>query len=942
MVTAHKFTCKSDENTSSSYPISPCLFSKNDPSSNLILKEYKRMKFDSKHWRLSEVNKKFELCPSYPDFLIVPKSISDEQLRKVACFRSSKRFPAVTWRSKKNGAVLARSSQPNVGLLAWRLNEDELLLRAIADSCGSKDSPGLLIIDARFRSVAFANRVKGGGYEYTDYYTNCEIQFMNLENIHVIRASFQSLRLLCQTLNDNKQFLSQLENTKWLNHLSGIIKAALAVTNSIDQYAKPVLIHCSDGWDRTPQILALAKIFLDPYYRTINGFRTLIEIDWLQFGHKFAQRNGHCTESNDINERCPVFLQWLDCVYQVLRQYPSAFQFNETFLLKLCVHSYSCLFGTFLCNSNFERVKEHTDERTFSLWSYLNEKNLELVNQLYDESIDEVLYPLSEISHMQIWHRLFCESEITYLIKPDRQAELNCFNDFLEMNILGTSPILEPESLTDNNVLTKLTPDSSVSSTSSNNHQEIKINNLLLLKNAINDTSSALGPSSKKNQSFDNLLNVNMNNSVIIKKRSSEPNLNYLINEVKDEVKVEETSHTTTPMLTSTDTLCDDLNAKLSLLQKEKEDELKIKIESSESDSSSSSSSEGEESSSMASTSSSTIPSPSGMKLNQFNSVSTSTSGLSDYIHSSNSNNKLNQVNRLKSYFNSNYDFIFNNLNDEDEKDCVTDGGECGDVNDSVLSKISNNRASSKSIPILNSRNDRSNEVKRKNGSKCVKDLIDVDGLTKIEDNSFRKIIERDRKNKKEIQMLRDQVNKFKWFLNKLATNSSLHDMSLDLQFTHEFADLTNKTDENYLGQNPNSQCYSFGNDSVCSSWDEINESDYKLTTWVPDYYVTHCQNCSQKFSYRLRKHHCRNCGQVFCYKCADYYSPLPNNNLHEPVRVCLTCKSLIDKQKYNTPTTSTPPTNGVKQGFFLGSSRCNHENGKFKKSDNKSQKVSV
>ena len=145
--------------------------------------------------------------------------------------------------------------------------------------------------------------------------------------------------------------LSQLENTKWLHHLSGIIKAACTVISAIDQYGKPVLVHCSDGWDRTPQILALAKLLLDPYYRTIAGFRTLIEVDWLMFGHKFAQRNGHIANYADVNERCPVFLQWLDCVYQISRQFPSAFQFNETYLLKLCYHSYSCLFGNFLCDS---------------------------------------------------------------------------------------------------------------------------------------------------------------------------------------------------------------------------------------------------------------------------------------------------------------------------------------------------------------------------------------------------------------------------------------------------------------------------------------------------------------------------------------------------------------------------------------------------------------
>lgn len=33
-----------------------------------------------------------------------------------------------------------------------------------------------------------------------------------------------------------------------------------------------VLVHCSDGWDRTAQVCSLASLLLDPFYRTFKGF----------------------------------------------------------------------------------------------------------------------------------------------------------------------------------------------------------------------------------------------------------------------------------------------------------------------------------------------------------------------------------------------------------------------------------------------------------------------------------------------------------------------------------------------------------------------------------------------------------------------------------------------------------------------------------------------
>lgn len=35
---------------------------------------------------------------------------------------------------------------------------------------------------------------------------------------------------------------------------------------------KSVLVHCSDGWDRTAQTCALTSLLIDSYYRTLHGF----------------------------------------------------------------------------------------------------------------------------------------------------------------------------------------------------------------------------------------------------------------------------------------------------------------------------------------------------------------------------------------------------------------------------------------------------------------------------------------------------------------------------------------------------------------------------------------------------------------------------------------------------------------------------------------------
>jgi hypothetical protein len=53
-------------------------------------------------------------------------------------------------------------------------------------------------------------------------------------------------------------------------------------------------------------------------------------------------------------------------------------------------HTYSCLFGTFLCNNAKERGEKHTQERTCSVWSLLRAGNKAFRNLLYSSQSEAV------------------------------------------------------------------------------------------------------------------------------------------------------------------------------------------------------------------------------------------------------------------------------------------------------------------------------------------------------------------------------------------------------------------------------------------------------------------------------------------------------------------------------------------------------------------------
>ncbi|KLT41508.1 phosphatases II [Cutaneotrichosporon oleaginosum] len=444
-------------------------------------------------WRFTDINRDYSFSPTYPAKLVVPTRISDSVLAYAAKYRSKARIPALSYLHWANQASITRSSQPMVGLKGNRSAQDERLVECIFTSHQSPESAGSsqitpsasssnlaalpaaqvygatctnLIIDARPTTNAMANVAKGAGSENMDHYRWAEKAYLGIDNIHVMR---NSLKTVVETLAEASAGgmpvdRERLRKSGWLKHLTAILDGSVMIVKNIHINSSHVLIHCSDGWDRTSQLSAVAQLCLDPYYRTLDGFRVLVEKDWLSFGHMFMHRSGHLsssklftatpdnidamddesdddfgiavkgaqaffasmskqfTSSSHLKEISPVFHQFLDCVRQIQRQFPERFEFNEDYLLDLHYNLYACQFGTFLFDNERQRRVAVSGkpyvERTVSAWEWfdLPAQRASYLNADYKPELDDrsargpdadmgVLHP--DPRDVRFWHRLF-------------------------------------------------------------------------------------------------------------------------------------------------------------------------------------------------------------------------------------------------------------------------------------------------------------------------------------------------------------------------------------------------------------------------------------------------------------------------------------------------------------------------------------------------------
>lgn len=186
-------------------------------------------------------------------------------------------------------------------------------------------------------------------------------------------------------------FYKQYADTNWQKHLQVILDGAKFMAKALVN-GQNILVHCSDGWDRTAQLTSLVQILCDPYFRTVHGFKVVVEKEWIKFGHKFEMR---CL--SDKKQVAPIFHQFLECLYLILVQFPNAFEYTEELLLSTFYAVYSKEFGNFIGNNEYERQNLNF----VSFWD-----SAITFNPLY-QKVDGVLFINTHPSRFKFWNNLY-------------------------------------------------------------------------------------------------------------------------------------------------------------------------------------------------------------------------------------------------------------------------------------------------------------------------------------------------------------------------------------------------------------------------------------------------------------------------------------------------------------------------------------------------------
>ena len=345
-------------------------------------------------WRVSRLNARHSVVPTFPEALVVPSDLTDARLERAAEIWALKRFPVWCWSSMR-GAAIIRSAETDTNS-RWAQEQREYLDGCIRDAHPRRAHPKLIQPTITRKEIA---------------------------------AAFVALRKLCaistwaEFLASEEHWNTRLENSGWLQLVSRLLDSAALVVASVENDYTAV-IREPEGLDLTAAVASLAQLCLDPVFRTVPGFCRLIQKEWCALGHPFGERLFGLSEKGRVDEgRCPVFLLFLDAVGQLRRRFSSDFGFSDHFLVALWDLALAGVSATFSANSMADRAFlanspsawhfplffGHQYRRLFfsALYKARHEASAITGRHIGLTRPSQILHPKLGLPLLQLWTRLF-------------------------------------------------------------------------------------------------------------------------------------------------------------------------------------------------------------------------------------------------------------------------------------------------------------------------------------------------------------------------------------------------------------------------------------------------------------------------------------------------------------------------------------------------------
>ncbi|XP_074930962.1 myotubularin-related protein 11 isoform X3 [Phalacrocorax aristotelis] len=221
-------------------------------------------------WRVSAVNERFDMAPSLPRYLWVPSGLLDHDLKRIFAHFEERRVPRLCWHHP-GGSDLLRAASFHAASEPG--SEDVRCLEALL--LGGR-GPCVLADTAELPTLA-------------------DIQLAHLK-----------LRALCLPgAAAEEKWLSALEGTRWLDHVRICLRKAAEVASLLAGRRCSVLLQEPSDRDLNCLVASLVQLLGDPHARTLPGFQSLVQREWVAAGHPFPRRLGLLRRDSPREEHPP-------------------------------------------------------------------------------------------------------------------------------------------------------------------------------------------------------------------------------------------------------------------------------------------------------------------------------------------------------------------------------------------------------------------------------------------------------------------------------------------------------------------------------------------------------------------------------------------------------------------------------------------------------------